>query len=216
MKINVLHLAGRRGRKHATQKQIQGLIDDDDYSENDDDDTYSLRGGRNRRRERPMGTRRSGRVSKPTIQYYPSQEESQLRREKLANERAMRAERRNRIMYYDDDDDDDDDDESPERRAYSLRTRREKPNYIIPPPIDNIRDVPDDIGRLPSFTAMQHPGIDVIPWNSKNNFGLGDQDSDNVCLKLISSIEIYLMIKNNIRMMTFHLKRDQHNLQFQV
>lgn len=94
----------------------------------------------------------------------------------------------------DDDDDDDDDDESPERRAYSLRTRREKPNYIIPPPIDNIRDVPDDIGRLPSFTAMQHPGIDVIPWNSKNNFGLGDQDSDNVCLKLISSIEKYLMI----------------------
>lgn len=78
-------------------------------------------------------------------------------------------------MYTDDEDDD-----SPERRNYSLRTRRERPNYVLPPPILDVRESPEKIGRLPSFTALQHPGIDLVPWNSRNSL----DDSDTVSLIL--------------------------------
>ena len=76
-------------------------------------------------------------------------------------------------MYTDDEDVD-----SPERRNYSLRTRRERPNYVIPPPLLDVRESPDKVARLPSFTALQHPGIDLVPLNR----GGGYDDSDTVGL----------------------------------
>lgn len=82
-------------------------------------------------------------------------------------------------MYTDDEDDD-----SPERRNYSLRTRRERPNYVLPPPVLDVRERPEKIGRLPSFTALQHPSIDLVPWNRRG--GLDDSDTVSISYLLHS------------------------------
>ncbi|TIA74891.1 hypothetical protein E3P91_00714 [Wallemia ichthyophaga] len=141
-----------------------------------DDEEFSLRGNRRRLRnagdDPPEPVTRSSRQSRSVVPYFPPKEVIQERHEKLANERADRAERRRTIMYTDDEDDD-----SPERRNYSLRTRRERPNYVLPPPVLDVRERPEKIGRLPSFTALQHPSIDLVPWNRRG--GLDDSDTDD-------------------------------------
>ncbi|TIC21668.1 AAA-domain-containing protein [Wallemia mellicola] len=164
----------RRGRP-STRRQVQRFVEFDDGDPDDDDAAFSLRGSRLRKRaENHSSERRSSRRSRPVVEYLPSKEVVQERHEKLANERALRAERRRNVMYTDDEDDDD----SPERRNYSLRTRRERPNYVLPPPILDVRESPEKIGRLPSFTALQHPGIDLVPWNNRGSLDDSDTDDD--------------------------------------